>query len=264
MYIYMYTHTHTHTHMYYFKGHFDHNVLFNQKKKTNKWERGRFVLWIFCSFYLGLPGDSVIKNLPANAGGRCGFSLWSRKIPWRRKWQPTPVFLPGVSHGQRNLGALVNEVAKSWMQLSIHTHVHFTSQTLYRQEDKQTSEYLQNERKGCTQWYDKWDFSRLTCNSSFSSSSRLSDLITPFSGVAVSCSGPPSSTMVWLRSPGSDILPDANSNHKVWHPIRWRHQKVKSVQGEVLTIMVEILDSSLCSQNQMSNSSLPAKCTQRE
>ena len=26
-----------------------------------------------------------------------------RKIPWRRKWQPTPVFLPGKSHGQRSL-----------------------------------------------------------------------------------------------------------------------------------------------------------------
>ena len=32
-----------------------------------------------------------------------GFDLWVRKIPWRRKWQPTPVFLPGQSHGQRNL-----------------------------------------------------------------------------------------------------------------------------------------------------------------
>ena len=28
---------------------------------------------------------------------------WVRKIPWKRKWQPTPVFLPGKSHGQRSL-----------------------------------------------------------------------------------------------------------------------------------------------------------------
>ena len=28
---------------------------------------------------------------------------WIRKIPWRRKWQPTPLFLPGKSHGQRSL-----------------------------------------------------------------------------------------------------------------------------------------------------------------
>ena len=34
---------------------------------------------------------------------RFGFSPWVRKIPWRRKWQPTPVFLPGKSHGQRSL-----------------------------------------------------------------------------------------------------------------------------------------------------------------
>ena len=34
---------------------------------------------------------------------RCRFHPWVRKIPWRRKWQPTPAFLPGKSHGQRNL-----------------------------------------------------------------------------------------------------------------------------------------------------------------
>ena len=34
---------------------------------------------------------------------RCGFGPWVRKIPWRRKWQPTPVFLPGKLHGQRSL-----------------------------------------------------------------------------------------------------------------------------------------------------------------
>ena len=31
------------------------------------------------------------------------FDSWVRKIPWRRKWQPTPVLLPGESHGQRSL-----------------------------------------------------------------------------------------------------------------------------------------------------------------
>ena len=34
---------------------------------------------------------------------RCGFDPWVRKIPWRRKWQPTPVFLPRKSRGQRSL-----------------------------------------------------------------------------------------------------------------------------------------------------------------
>ena len=31
------------------------------------------------------------------------FNPWVRKTPWRRAWQPTPVFLPGESHGQRSL-----------------------------------------------------------------------------------------------------------------------------------------------------------------
>ena len=34
---------------------------------------------------------------------RCEFDLWVGKIPWRSKWQPTLVFLPGESHGQRSL-----------------------------------------------------------------------------------------------------------------------------------------------------------------
>ena len=46
----------------------------------------------------------VVKNLPAwRRHRRLGFNSWVRKIPWRRKWQPTPVFLPGESHGQRSL-----------------------------------------------------------------------------------------------------------------------------------------------------------------
>ena len=43
----------------------------------------------------------MVKNLPQCR--RSGFDPWVRKIPWRREWQPTPVFLPGESHGQRSL-----------------------------------------------------------------------------------------------------------------------------------------------------------------
>ena len=42
----------------------------------------------------GIPGESVVKNPPA---------MQQSSDPWRRKWQLTPVFLPGESHGQRNL-----------------------------------------------------------------------------------------------------------------------------------------------------------------
>ena len=34
---------------------------------------------------------------------RCGFDYWVGKTPWRRKWQPTSLFLRGKSHGQRSL-----------------------------------------------------------------------------------------------------------------------------------------------------------------
>ena len=47
-------------------------------------------------------GGSVVKNPPAHAGDT-QLDLWIRKLPWRRKWQPTPVFLPGKSHGQTSL-----------------------------------------------------------------------------------------------------------------------------------------------------------------
>ena len=42
-----------------------------------------------------------LKGLPVC--GRPMFDPWFRKIPWKRKWQPTPVFLPGESHGGRSL-----------------------------------------------------------------------------------------------------------------------------------------------------------------
>ena len=46
-----------------------------------------------------------------------GFSLWIEKIPWRRKWQPAPVFLAEKSHGGAWC-ASVHGVAKSWTQLN--------------------------------------------------------------------------------------------------------------------------------------------------
>ena len=47
----------------------------------------------------------VVKNPPANAGNtmRPGFDPWVKKIPWRRAWQPTSVFMPEEFHGQRTL-----------------------------------------------------------------------------------------------------------------------------------------------------------------
>ena len=58
---------------------------------------------------------------------RCGFDSWVEMIPWRRAWQPTPVFLPGEPHGQRSVRAMVHTVAKSQTRLKWHS-VHTCSQ----------------------------------------------------------------------------------------------------------------------------------------
>ena len=42
-------------------------------------------------------------HLQCRSYRKCGFHPWVGKIPWIRKWQPTVVFLPGESHGQRSL-----------------------------------------------------------------------------------------------------------------------------------------------------------------
>ena len=72
----------------------------------------------FLIFHYSLPASSYLypsrffsMGRPRSLSGkestcqyrRPGFDPWIRKIPWRRKWQPTPVFLPGESHGQRSL-----------------------------------------------------------------------------------------------------------------------------------------------------------------
>ena len=51
------------------------------------------------------------------------FDPWVGKILWSRKWQPTPVFLPGKFHEQRSLaGHTVHRVAKSQTRLSTHVY----------------------------------------------------------------------------------------------------------------------------------------------
>ena len=53
------------------------------------------------SLPFGFPDAPAVKNLPASV--RLKFNPWVRKITCRRKWQPTPVVLPGKSHEQRSL-----------------------------------------------------------------------------------------------------------------------------------------------------------------
>ena len=64
----------------------------------------------------------MVKNLPATRETR--FDPWLGKIPWRREWLPTPVFLPGESCGQRNLVGYRpwgRRVRRDWATNTLHT-----------------------------------------------------------------------------------------------------------------------------------------------
>ena len=73
-------------------------------EKSQTWLSDRteliHVLPIFLDFFLyrSLVSESACQRRRCK---RHGFDPWVGKIPWRRKWQPTPVFLPGKCHGQR-------------------------------------------------------------------------------------------------------------------------------------------------------------------
>jgi len=65
----------------------------------------------------------IVKRLPAMR--ETWFNPWIRKIPWRRKWQPTPVLLPGKSHGQRSLvGYSPWDLKESDMTERLHIVMH--------------------------------------------------------------------------------------------------------------------------------------------
>ena len=61
---------------------------------------------------LGFPRGLDGKESTCNAGDP-GFDPWVRKIPWRREWQPTPLFLPGEYHGQTSVRS--QRIRHNWM-----------------------------------------------------------------------------------------------------------------------------------------------------
>ena len=65
-------------------------------------------------------------------------SPWVRKIPWRRAWLSTPVFLPGESHGQRSLvgynpqGRKQSDTTEVVQHAHVHAHTHARTHTSYK------------------------------------------------------------------------------------------------------------------------------------
>ena len=60
----------------------------------------------------GFPDGSSGKDHTCRKRKRCRFDPWVRKVPWRRSWQPTSVFVPGESHEQRSL-VLIRQITSS-------------------------------------------------------------------------------------------------------------------------------------------------------
>ena len=95
------------------------SLSINLAKKLNSEIISADSLAVYKNLDIQVLGASLVawsvKNLQC---GRPGFDPWSGRAPWRRKWQPTPVFLPGKSHGQRSLMSYSPEVVKSQTRLS--------------------------------------------------------------------------------------------------------------------------------------------------
>ena len=72
-----------------------------RNESHNEFHNPVFIPINSCIYDLIVPGGSEDKASAYNVGDPG--SIPGRKISWRRKWLPTPVFLPGKSHGQRNL-----------------------------------------------------------------------------------------------------------------------------------------------------------------
>ena len=78
----------------------------------------------------GLPGGASNKEpiCQCRRHKRYGYDPWVRKIPWRRAWQPTSVFLPGEYHGQRSLVGYKStgsqRIRCNWSDLA-HTHTRY-------------------------------------------------------------------------------------------------------------------------------------------
>ena len=77
--------------------------------------------WLHFHFhYIGAFTGGAVDKESASQCRKLLFNPWVEKIPWSRKYQPTPV-LPGKSHGQRTWWVTAHEVTKSQTQLA-HTH----------------------------------------------------------------------------------------------------------------------------------------------
>ena len=85
----------------------------------------------------------VVKNPSANK--RRGFNLWVRKFPWKRAWQPTPVFLLRNPMDREAWQATVYRVTKSQTRLSMHIYNKVMIQIVFPDIRRMRSELKETE-----------------------------------------------------------------------------------------------------------------------
>ena len=118
--------------LWYIFGAFLFRIFFLKETKTFNLNtpdgKGELELWTFSELFpskvtAGLPWWLSGKEFACQCQ-RCGFNPRVRKILWRRKWQPTPVFLPGKSHEQRSLvgHSPWDHKSRAWQQQNHHHH----------------------------------------------------------------------------------------------------------------------------------------------
>ena len=99
-------------------------IWLNEGSWGGRWS---WIIWVGPVCSGGLPGDSVGKESACSEGdaGDLGSIPGSGRSPWRRPWQPTSVFVPGESQGQRSLeGYSLWGCRESVTEVTEHTHVH--------------------------------------------------------------------------------------------------------------------------------------------
>ena len=87
-------------------------------------------VWLYIHMHMGFQGGTSVKASACRFRRHRSheFDPWIRKILWGRKWQLTPVFLPGKFHGQRSLVGCSPWGRQEWdMTEHAHTHINIAS-----------------------------------------------------------------------------------------------------------------------------------------
>ena len=112
-----------------------------QEEKVVTEDETRLSDWTTIVQLLGFPGGASDKEPACQCRRRKKhqFEPWVRKIPWRRAWQPIPVFLSGESHGQRSLAAYSLQVA--WLK-QFNRHACIWSLHYFKQNSRNICKYI--------------------------------------------------------------------------------------------------------------------------